>query len=455
MSAIGRQPPHAIDAEEYLLGCILIGGAEDLSAVVNRELKEWMFYLPKNQKIFARLLSMLADSKTIDLAVLAQEMITHKELEDVGGYAYLTQVSGRIPTSAQVTYFADKIRELYLLRETIKEASRLVESCYAYDGDGVSATLDGPVSRLLALSAGTQVKPEPEWAQVVDEAEKVLNSIIENKGLPKELIIEFPWKCMNEAFTPMQRGQLIIIAARPSVGKSSLARPIALHAAKAGHKIYFVTLEVNAPQVALQMAAVVAKVGIRQVATAHDRDKADLRAGLKGLRNYGITISRRDNTIARILGRARALHARGQLDLLVLDHGLLVQDIANCPKDDRASMIGTLTKALKHLAGELNIPCVLLWQLNRASVREGNREPNLTDLKDSGSLEEDADKVIFIHRPSRDGFTEFEQKENATPDECPSFYQNIIQAKGRDDGTNILSFYFHRATTTFTPAVGR
>jgi replicative DNA helicase len=109
-----------------------------------------------------------------------------------------------------------------------------------------------------------------------------------------------------------------------------------------------------------------------------------------------------------------------------------------------------LTKTLKQLAGELDIPVVLLWQLNRNSVQAGNREPNLTDLKDSGSLEEDADKVLLIHRPDTDPLKcNAKQAETMTVSELPAYYQNIIQAKGRDDGTALLSFYLHRQTATF------
>lgn len=449
MSAV-RPAPHNLQAEEQFLSSCLLDGADALSRALNAGLTPEMFYSPANRRVFEHLVGMLSAGQSIDLAVLAQEMAATKQLEAIGGYAYLTKISALFTTSAQLGYFVTKIRELHTLRETIKEATRLVEQCHECTGD-IGEAINGPITRLLALASGSENEAEPKWSGVVDEAEKVLSSILSSGGLPPELIIPFPWPGMNERFNPMQRGQLVVLGARPSIGKSSLARPIALHAARNRHYVYFVTLEVNPAQVPLQMAAALVKQGIRGIAKAHVKDQADLRNALRGLRDLGITISRRDRSIARIIGRARALHARGELDLLVIDHGLLVDEVAMAGKDERIAVISSFTKALKRLATELNVVVLLLWQLNRASAKEGNREPALPDLKDCGSLEEDADKVLFIHRPGEDPLTKRDQSDSSLPEEQPRFYQNIIQAKGRDDGTAGMSFYFERSTASFDP----
>ncbi len=449
---MNRNIPSNPEAEEYLLSCCLLDGADVVSRCIEARVTPDAFYEPKHGLIFECLVAMLSEGKVIDISVLAEELKASRRLDTVGGYAFLTQVSSRIPTTAQAGYFIERVREMHTIRCAIREAQALLERCYSYAGSApTDEVLDGPVSRLMALAAGAQDVQEPSWAEVVDEAEKVLENIIANQGMPEHMTIPFPWPVMNELFQPMQRGQLVEIAARPSVGKSSLARPIALHAAQTGRKVYFVTLEVNPVNVVLQMAAAASRVGIRQVAKAHHSDQTDLRRGVRALRALGVTVSRRDRTIARILARARALHAKGALDLLVIDHGLLVEDIAAAGANDLQQAVGRLTKGLKAIAQDLGIVCVLLWQLNRASAKESNREPNLTDLKGCGSLEEDADKILFIHRPGEDPYTRTQQAESSTTDELPRYFQNIIQAKGRDDGTSILSFYFERATASFTP----
>jgi replicative DNA helicase len=306
-------------------------------------------------------------------------------------------------------------------------------------------------SALLGIATGTAAEKELDWDQVVDVADHNLAESIANAGQPTGREIPFPWPSMNNVFGPMQRGQLVIIAARASVGKSSLARPILAHAADKGFKSYYVTLEVNPERIPLQIASSMAGIGLRQAPHAHKSDQQELIAALRSLKGMGVTISRKDRSIARIEARARALHARGQLDIMFIDHGGYVQDVYRAKNaGDKIGACGLLTKTLKQLAGELDIPVVLLWQLNRNSVQAGNREPNLTDLKDSGSLEEDADKVLLIHRPDTDPLKcNAKQAETMTVAELPAYYQNIIQAKGRDDGTALLSFYLHRQTATF------
>jgi replicative DNA helicase len=423
-----------------------------MAQAINSPLTAEMFYNPANRVVYSRLVRMLSESKKIEPASLITEMQGTKELEEVGGMAYIVQISSRIGTSAQLDYFAEKIRTAYQLREVIRHASMLVENCYNYTGEGVDTLLSRPVSQLIELSSGSAAAPEPSWSAVVDRAGDALQNIFTNAGLPADTIIEFPWQQMNDYFGPMQRGQLVVLAARTSVGKSSLARPITVHAGENGHKIYFVTLEVNPEQVALQMAAMSGRIGLRQIAKAHPNDQQEMKQTLLNLRWLGITISRRDKTIARILGKARALKTAKGLDLLVIDHGLLVEDILNASKEEKTAVIGKFTKVLKHLAGELNIAVLLLWQLNRGGERDGGREPLLIDLKDCGSLEEDADKVILLHRPSEDPWTQQQQPTTSPFDEVPKFWMKLIQAKGRDDGTAHIPFYFTRQTASFHPA---
>ncbi len=450
--ATGRTPPHSLEAEEYLLSCCFIDGADVVARCIDVKMTSAAFYSPANRAIFDCLCDLFSRGGPVDLQVLAAELATTRRLDEIGGYAYLSQVSARIPTTAQANFFIENVMELYLLRELIKSATATVESCYAYSGDGVSDCVGPHLARMLTLSAGSTDAQEKEWDGVIAEAEIELKSLIETKGQPEARIIHFPWPRMDELFAPMQRGQLVVIAARPSVGKSSLARPILAHAAKGGKNAYYVTLEVNPRRVPLQIASSLAGIGLREVANAHASDQRDVMAALKSLKGMGVTISSKDRSIARISARARALKAKGRLDILFIDHGGCVQDVAKASASEKTAACGLLTKTLKAIADELDIVVVLLWQLNRNSATQGNREPMLTDLKDCGSLEEDADKVILIHRPDMDPITNCKQSESMDVSELPCYYQNLIQAKGRDDGTSLLSFYLKRATATFTPA---
>jgi replicative DNA helicase len=450
VAAPGRVPPHSVEAEEQLLSACLIDGGDTVAKCINARITPLSFYVPANRVLFECVLGLLAAGKQIDVPVLAEELKTARQLDDVGGYAYLIRVSGKVSTTAGANYFIAKVRELAALREVIRECTRAVERCYNHSGEPLSEVVQPTVARLLDASTGAESLEEPEWDAVIAEAEAELQSLIETGGLPQGAIIPFPWPRMNERFAPMQRGQLVVIAARPSVGKSSLSRPLLDHASKLGNKAYFVTLEVNPRKVPMQIAASLSGVGLRELAKAHVTDQQAVIAALRALKGRGITISSKDRTISRIEARARALHAKGQLDILFVDHGGCVEDIASATDGGKKDVIGMVTKRLKAMATEMNIVVVLLWQLNRDSAKGGgNREPTMTDLKDSGSLEEDADKILLIHRPDTDGITGMAQSVTNEVADTPRFFQNIIQAKGRDDGTSLLSFYFHRATATF------
>jgi len=453
MSNIGRTPPHSVEAEEYLLACCFLDGADVMSKCVEGRITADVFYAPANRVIFEVCLGLYARGEAFDLSIIAAELNTSRQLDMIGGYGYLTQISTRIPTTAQSGYFIEKVRELYLLRELIKTCTGAVERCYGYDGGGVAELMHEDINRMLKLSAGATDDKEKNWDAVIDEAETELRSLIETKGAPEDRVIHFPWPRMDELFAPMQRGQLVIIAARPSVGKSSLARPILAHAVKSGRAAYYVTLEVNPRRVPLQIASSMSGIGLREVANARPADQREMMDALRGLKGMGVTISSKDRTLARIAARARALKAKGAIDILFVDHGGYVEEVAKAGAGEKTAACGLLTKTLKGLADELDIVVVLLWQLNRNSVQQGNREPNLTDLKDCGSLEEDADKVLLIHRPDSDPLNgDSKQAESMTVHELPRYYQNVIQAKGRDDGTSLLSFYFRRTTATFIPA---
>lgn len=448
----GRTLPNSVESEEYVLSCCLMDGSDSIAKCINAGLTPASFFTSANAIIFDRMVETFRRDGKVAIEVMAEEMRVDGTLKQCGGMPYLLQVSSRVPTTAQVDFFITRIAQLHAMRQAIRIGSTLVEQCYVNQGDNPADIIGEPLRQLMELSSGALEQAEPSWDQVVAQAEEDLKARIAHAGIPKDVAIEFPWPGMDQAFQPMQRQQLVVIAARPSVGKSSLARPIAARAAQHGHKIYFVTLEVNPRNVPLQIAAASSRVGLRGLPKAHKADQAEIMEALRSLKGLGITISSKDRTMARIAARARALKARGMLDMLVVDHGGLVLEIANASKDEKTAVVGRFTKLLKALAQDLNIVCVMLWQLNRESAKDGNREPRMEDLKDCGSIEEDADKVLMIHRPNEDPLKNSPQRLTDDPRDTPRFYQNVIQVKGRDDGTASLAFYFDRATASFDPA---
>jgi replicative DNA helicase len=441
--------PASPDDERRLLSCVFIDGADTFARAQNAGVTGATFHDPRNRTIYSAMQALQASGAVIGLDTVASQVQALGQLEAMGGWAHLIASSNAEATTAYADQYITRIRNLEVLRGVITESTALISACHGLQAEAPSTVIDPAITRLLSIAAGLGTTQEQPWDSVVGQAGAMLEEIIKAGGVPEKQSIRWPWPRMDERFNPMQRSQLIVIAARPSVGKSSLARPIALAAAIRRHSVYFVTLEVNPERVPLQMAAALSKIGLREVNKAHVKDQDDMRRALQSLHGLGITISKRDRNIARICGRARALKAQGKLDLLIVDHGLLLEDVANARSSELISAISTVTKALKTLATELEIVVILLWQLNRNSVADDNREPHLSDLRGSGSLEEDADKVLLLHRPNEDPLTHQPQLPTMTTEFRPRFFTNIIQAKGRDDGTSLMSFYFDRRTARF------
>jgi replicative DNA helicase len=263
-STIGRSPPHSVEAEEYLLSCCLIDGNDTIARCLEGKLGASSFYVAANRTIFDKLVDLYNKGTAIDLAVLAEELKTTQQLEQVGGYAYLTQISGRIPTTAQAPYFIEKIRELFLLRELIKVASTAVENCYNYQG-GLEEFIDKTEQELFAVTQDRISDAAKSMKGPVTEAMGVITKMMMKKG---ELTgVSSGFKDLDEYTFGFQREEMIILAERPSMGKTSLALNFAEAAAMpkrgTGVTTLVFSLEMSAAQLALRMLCSRARVNMK------------------------------------------------------------------------------------------------------------------------------------------------------------------------------------------------
>jgi replicative DNA helicase len=249
-------------------------------------------------------------------------------------------------------------------------------------------------------------------------------------------------------FQPMRRGELVIIGARPSVGKSSLARGIAVAAARAGRHVLFESLEVSAGDVIDGMAVGIAGVAIAELKGAPPDRQNDFLQTITNLRDAPLNVCE-DRKLAGIAARCQAMDVTRPLDLLVIDYLGLISDCAPAKGQTMAQSVGAVTKQLKRLALEQDLVVVCLAQLNRESVNDGNRAPRLSDLRDSGDIEQDADRVVFIHRPDECPHTNQAQDPLATLSKLPRYGVALIQAKGRNVGTGHGSAWFNRKLARF------
>ncbi len=440
-----RSPPHSAEAEEHVIACCLLDGSDTITRSVVAGIREDSFYFPANKVLWTTTLELYTARSKVNLEMLAEELTTRRQLEAVGGWPYLMQVTGKVPTTAHAGYFIEKVKEKESLRDAIRVATSIVEKSYSYSGGGMGEHLGPWVNELSRIQSGASIKDEHTLQEAAKETIKQVEAMMRGEKTTEELV-SWGFSDFDRLFYPMMGGELVIIAARPSIGKTTLADQIALMNAHRDEKdVAIFSLEVTVDQKPRKFAQIMSGHSWRRLPKAHDKDRLEFLQALAIIKdNKHLHCFYREQSIDGICARIKVLHEQKKLKLAIIDYLQLLQ--LNQKDTSRNDAIGDATRKLKLLALELNIPIVLLSQLNRANEKE-NREPRLSDLRDSGNIEQDADRVLFIHRPSTDPLTNLIQ--DMTDESKDRFYTDIIQAKGRDVGTFRIGTYFNRSRTTF------
>ncbi|MBS0663259.1 MAG: replicative DNA helicase [Verrucomicrobia bacterium] len=442
-AALGRTPPHSIEAEEYLLSCCLLDGSDSIARCLESKLPAAAFYAPANRLIFEKLVELYQKNPPVDIAVLAEELKTTKQLESIGGFAYLTQISGRIPTTAQAQYFIDRVRELYLLRELIKVATGAVENCYNYQG-GLEEFIDRVEQDIFKVTQDRVTDGAKPMKDPTHEAMNVITKMMMKKG---ELTgVPSGFRDLDALTFGFQKAEMIVLAARPSMGKTSLALNIAEAAAiprrggEAASTLIF-SLEMSSPQLALRMLCARARVNMKLLRdgllSKNGSEQQELIKAADEFSKSPIFIDDSSHlTIMELRAKARRVHARHKLGFIVVDYLQLLSP--SDPRVPREQQVAEASRGLKALAKELNVPVLVLSQLNRSSEKD-NRTPRLSDLRESGSIEQDADVVLMLARPK-----DADEKFQVAADSA-----ELIVAKQRNGPVGELKLTFLRDITRF------
>ncbi|EIP97658.1 replicative DNA helicase [Opitutaceae bacterium TAV1] len=407
---VGRVPPHSVEAEEYLLSCCLLDGGDVISRCLEGKVLAKSFYVPANQVIFSKLIELYNKGSAIDLAVLAEELKTSRQLDEIGGYAYLTRISGSIPTTAQAGYFIEKVRELHLLREIIRAATHAVENCYEYTG-GLQEFVDKVEQDIFRVTQERVGDGARSMREPTREAMTVVNKMFMKRG---ELTgVSTGFKDLDRFMFGLQKQEMIVLAGRPSCGKTSLAMNIAEHAALplkgAGVATLVFSLEMSAAQLALRLLCSRSRVNMHLLRdgllSKNGDDHQRLLQVADEFTNSPLFVDDSSAlTIMELRAKARRLAARQPLGLIIVDYLQLISPTD--PKVPREQQVAEASRGLKALAKELDVPVIVLAQLNRSAEKE-SRTPRLSDLRESGSIEQDADVVLMLSRP-RDADDKFQ-----------------------------------------------
>jgi replicative DNA helicase len=426
----------SLEAERGLLGCCLLDGQDSASLAERAGITAASFTHALNGQIFGTMLELLSQGNytTPDSVVLT---LSEKKLLDGNGSSYVNQLARDACTTLNLRLFISRIRADELARRVNRAGGELKELSEQdrIEADELICDAQDTLSRAL------------DWKSVDNRSWRArVQELLSDKQLAPQAEISFGLSDFDRDFVPMGPGQLVIIAARPGTGKSSLMRQIVSHHAARSKRIFLASLEMTVEEIVCAMAAT--KIGFSQRdAQIHAREQ--FRTALGEIGQWPLEIMDQFGaSIDAIIDHIRVEHRRSPFSLVCIDHLHALRDSLATKGINATDAISRVTKLLKALAGELRVPVMLLAQLSRLSERE-TRRPRLDDLRGSGSIEEDADKVIFLHRPEINPITKTAQPISSPVQDTPRFLIEAIQAKGRGHGTAEVPIYFQRPITRF------
>jgi replicative DNA helicase len=442
-SAPDRSPPHSAEAEEHVIACCLLDGSDSIARCLEARVTAEAFYFPANRLLFEVLLELYQKNPPVSLEVLAEELKTRRQLDAVGGFPYLMQVTGKIPTTAHAGYFIEKVREKHLLRELIKTATGAVEQAYSFTG-GLEEFVDKVEQDLFRVTQDRVSDSAQEIKEAIKEANTVIAKLLMKKG---ELTgVTSGFKDLDAMTFGFQRQEMIVVAARPSMGKTSFALNIAEAATlpKAGKEAVptlVFSLEMSSSQLALRMLCARSRVNMKLLRDGLvGRDGREVNALGQAAEEFKKCPLLIDDssalTIMEMRAKARRIYARKKLGLIVVDYLQLVS--GSDSRAPREQQVAEVSRGLKAMAKELDLPVIVLSQLNRSSEKE-NRTPRLSDLRESGSIEQDADVVLMLSRP-KEADEKFQTATGAA---------DLIVAKQRNGPVGDLKLTFLQEITRF------
>ena len=391
--ALSRVPPHSVEAEQALLGAVLFKN-NALHLVVDM-IRPTDFYLPAHQLIFTAFLDLYHKNHPVDLVTVMEVLRARGDLEKAGGAGYLADLSSAMLSAANAENYATLVRDRALQRSLIDVCSEIIGK--SYQAPDVESLLDESEQAVMAISGRAGEKVFSSSGEMVH---KFMDALTERLGQSGHLTgVDTGYTKLNEMTAGFQPSDLIIIAARPSVGKTALALNLCLNAAKQGVPVGVFSLEMSKEQIVSRMMAIEAKVPLSRLRRCEltDNDWQRLQERLNGLASAPIYI---DDSAAlstlELRGRIRRLHAQKGIGLVIIDYLQLMRSSRRT--DSRELEISDISRSLKALAKELNIPVIALAQLNRKVEERTNKRPMLSDLRESGAIEQDADVILFLYR---------------------------------------------------------
>jgi replicative DNA helicase len=395
-----RIPPHSIEAEQSVLGGLLLDNAawERIGDILTVD----DFYRRDHRLIFAAIAALCEEANPADVVTVSEHLEKSAELEAAGGLAYLGALANNTPSAANIVAYANIVRERSVLRELLRATSDIGAATYAPEGRNARELVDYAEKRIFEISEKGHRRGEFQpinrlLSEAVDRIDQLYRSTSPLTGVPTG------FTDLDEMTSGLQPADLIIIAGRPSMGKTSLAMNMAENAA-VGHKLSVAVFSMEMPgaQLAMRMMASLGRINAHRVRTGKldDEDWPRLTSAVSLLNEARIFIDDTPGlTPMELRAGARRLKREKGLDLIIIDYLQLMQ--SSDAEENRATEISNITRALKGLAKELHVPVIAMSQLNRSVESRTDKRPVMSDLRESGAIEQDADVIIFIYRDEK------------------------------------------------------
>ncbi|MBP6904491.1 MAG: replicative DNA helicase [Candidatus Pacebacteria bacterium] len=429
-----RVPPHSLESEQAVLGALMLRPAA-IHEVVDLLVPE-MFYAKKHAIIFKNIMELSLKNEPIDVLSLANALKEKKSLVEIGGNVYLNELMSNVPSTVNIRHYADIVYKKFMLRSLIDASESIATIAYEESDMETADVVDAAEKAIFKVSSGMSVKNafvsiKQELMHTVEQIEYLRDNKEEIRGVPTG----FP--DLDNLLAGLQKSDLIILAARPSMGKTTFALDIARNVALSGVPVGIFSLEMSAQQLVQRMLSAESRVDAWSIRTGHGLSSqhfTTLQEAASRLQKAPIYIDdQAGNSIVKMRSVARRLKSEHGLGLIVVDYLQLMTTSKSY--DNMVNQITEVSRSLKQLARELDVPVLALSQLSRAVETRGGK-PRLSDLRDSGSIEQDADLVMFIHRDDRYK----DEKDNIT---------DILIEKHRNGAVGSVQLMFDGKTTSF------
>ncbi len=426
----GKVPPQNLDAEMSLLGAVLID--EEVLANISDKLRSSDFYDKRHVMIYEAMMRLYEHHRPVDLLTLSDELTKRGELEVIGGSAYLTELTNYVPTAAHAATYAEMIVQKAVRRRLIKASTDIAELGFDEDKD-ISELLEAAETELFAVSDTNAKQELVSLEQILTESFDRLEELHRDGG--KLRGIRTGWRDLDNITAGLQRSDLIILAARPAMGKTTLVTNLAYNVAtKEKKSVLFFSLEMSKEQLVDRMLADASGVDAWNIRTGNlsDSDFEQLSTAMGEMAEAPIYIDDTPGmTVLEMRTKARREAHNHPLGLIIIDYLQLMQ-ASGRSDGNRVQEVSEISRGLKLIARELNVPVIALSQLSRSVETRNPQIPQLSDLRESGSIEQDADIVAFIYREAY--YNPETDRQNIT---------DLIIAKHRNGPTGRVELYFH------------